>query len=470
MLEPKKNPNSRLIVDPPGWLRTLISRRILGPCMDVAVIEKRRLKAEARRLRRGEPHVIDYFHQLDDPYSHQTAQVLATFAQRYDVEIRVHLVRASGGASQPEAEKLAVWARRDTELIAPHLGLSFPKEAGRVPAPDHQILAGRALARLDHEAAVANIEAISHALWSGEETVLLGYEGSSGSQADLKAALDRGSKRLARQGHYSGATFFYGGEWYWGVDRLYHLEHRLRALGANRSPDESMIVPRPDIDLADLDASRLRLDFYPSLNSPYTAIVFDRTIELKNACGIEFHHKPVLPMIMRGVPAPPAKGKYIVFDTKREADVAGVPFGDVIMPMGTPTRRAYSLLPWATAKGKDEALMSALLRHAFALGVGLHRDAGMRRAVEAAGLDWAEASKVIDGEEWKPLVEQNQTDMIDGLGLWGVPSYQLTGPEGEPDLAVWGQDRLWLIAYEIKRRTSLLQQQEGRAGKENPPG
>lgn len=40
--------------------------------------------------------------------------------------------------------------------------------------------------------------------------------------------------------------------------------------------------------------------------------------------------------------------------------------------------------------------MRSLLRHAFALGVGLHTDAGMRRAVEAAGLDWAEAKKVIE--------------------------------------------------------------------------
>ena len=108
------------------------------------------------------------------------------------------------------------------------------------------------------------------------------------------------------------------------------------------------------------------------------------------------------------------------------------------------------------AQGKDEALMSSLLRHAFALGVGLHTDAGMKRAVEAAGLDWAEAQKVIDGEEWKAMVERNQDEMVDGLGLWGVPSFRLSGPEGEPELAVWGQDRLWFIATEIKSRASLL--------------
>ncbi|MEM9303986.1 MAG: DsbA family protein [Pseudomonadota bacterium] len=458
MLEPKNNPNSSFIVDPPAWLRLLISRRILGPHMDAAVIRKRRLKAEAARRKRQAPHVVDYYHQLDDPYSHLTAQVVATLAERYDIELKVHLIRATGGANQPEFEKLAVWARRDAALIAPHLGLSFPAQSGTVPDRDHQRLAGRALAALGDDA-IASIEAVSRRLWSGDESTLVSEAESGVSEAELDIALDRGSERLAKFKHYSGATFYYGGEWYWGVDRLYHLEHRLRELGACKAPEEPLIAPRPEIDLTGIDASNLRLDFYPSLNSPYTAIIFDRTIALKDACGIAFHHKPVLPMVMRGVPTTRPKTSYLIFDTKREADAAGVPYGNAILPIGTPTRRAYSLLPWAIDQGKDVALMSSLLRHAFALGVGLHTDAGMRRAVEAAGLDWAEALRVIDGDDWKPMVERNQDEMVDGLGLWGVPSFRLSGPEGEPALAVWGQDRLWFIAAEIKRRAAPAAQE-----------
>jgi hypothetical protein len=75
---------------------------------------------------------------LDDPYSHLVAQVIADFAARYDIEIVPHLVRASGGRNQPEAEKLAIWARRDCGLIAPHYGLSFPENAGTMPEPELQ--------------------------------------------------------------------------------------------------------------------------------------------------------------------------------------------------------------------------------------------------------------------------------------------------------------------------------------------
>ncbi|MEM7451174.1 MAG: DsbA family protein [Pseudomonadota bacterium] len=452
MPEPKHNPNPSKIVDPPRWLRWFISKRVLGPFTSGKAIEKRRRRAEAERRKRGEPHVVEYFHQLDDPYSHLTAQVLATFAERYDIELRCYLTRATGGKNQPELEKLAVWARRDAALIAPHLGLAFPEQAGTVPDTNHEHLAGRALANKKDAAFIERVEVISRALWSGDEAALIELAEDGGSAADLDAALDRGSAQLAERQHYSGATFYYGGEWYWGVDRLFHLEERLRELGACKKPDLPFVAPRPDVDVSDIDASALRLDFYPSLNSPYTAIVFDRTIALKDACAIEFHHKPVLPMIMRGLPVPLPKAQYLLFDTKREADFEGVPFGNVVMPVGTPTRRAYSLLPWAKSKGRDEALMSALLSHAFAMGVGLHKTSGMRRAVEAAGLDWAEARQVMDSDEWKPVVEQSQKEMVDGLGLWGVPCFRVSGPGGESDLAIWGQDRLWLVAAEIKRR------------------
>jgi len=453
--ENQNNPIPSFLVDPPGWLRRLLSFLIARPLVTQALVEKRRRKAEAKRRRAGAPHVVEYFHQLDDPYSHLTAQILSTFAERYDVELRFHLVRATGGSMQPEFDKLAAWARRDVELIAPHLGLSFPTAAGTVPSGEHQALAGRALAALDDAAAVARIAEVSDALWTGDVEALERLANGGASPAQVESAWTAGSARLKKLRHYSGAMFHYAGEWYWGVDRLYHLEAHLRAHDAGPSPKVPLIVPIPKVDVEGVDASGLRLDFYPSLNSPYTAIVYDRTLALKDACGIDFHHKPVLPMLMRGLPVPPPKAKYIVFDTKREGHAAGVPFGPLVFPVGEPVRRSYSMLPWAQSLGKDEALMSSLIRHTWTMGVGLHTEAGMRQAVEAAGLDWAEAQKVIDTDDWKPIVKRSQDEVIDGLGLWGVPSYRVSGPEGEDDVAVWGQDRLWLVATEIRRRAAL---------------
>jgi 2-hydroxychromene-2-carboxylate isomerase len=79
----------------------------------------------------------------------------------------------------------------------------------------------------------------------------------------------------------------------------------------------------------------------------------------------------------------------------------------------------------------------------------------MKRAVEEAGLNWNEALERMGSDDWKGPVEQNQDEMVEGMGLWGVPCYRLSGPAGEPDLEVWGQDRLWLVAAEIRRRAGL---------------
>lgn len=86
-----------------------------------------------------------------------------------------------------------------------------------------------------------------------------------------------------------------------------------------------------------------------------------------------------------------------------------------------------------------------------------HELQGLRRAVEEAGLDWAEAEPRLGSDDWKELTALRQLEMTEELGLWGVPGYRLRGADGQPDLCVWGQDRLWLIAAEIRRRTGAGQ-------------
>ena len=449
MLEPENNPTASYLVDPSRLLRFLVSKRLSG-FANAGRRAKKRVAVEKKRKAQGLPHVVEYFHQVDDPYSHLMAQVVAQFAGSYDIEVVPHLIRATGGRSQPEEEKLAVWARRDCGLIAPHYGLSFPDNAGVVPEPQLQQAANRALTKLGAKDFLNQVKGISTSLWSdgsidtGQVTV-----------EEAEAALEAGSARLAELDHYSGAMLYYAGEWYWGVDRLFHLEERLRELGVCKEPGHPYIAPRPELDVRGVDASGLQLHFFPSLNSPYTAISYDNTIELSRACKINLHHKPVLPMVMRGVPAPPSKVAYIFFDVKRESEFLGVPFGNTIITIGDPVRQSYSLMPWAKSLGKDTELLSTLLRYAFAEGIALHRKKNIKRAVEEVGLDWSEALKHLGGEDWKPFIEKHQDEMVEGMGLWGVPSYRLCGPEGEPDLEVWGQDRLWLVAAEIRRRASL---------------
>ncbi|MBO6542798.1 MAG: DsbA family protein [Alphaproteobacteria bacterium] len=465
MLEPTKqeNPNPAVTVDPPRLARLVISW-LLNRMADPKRLAKARDRAENARVKAGAPHRVDYFHQPDDPYSHLAVQKLQALADTYDIELVPHLIRATGGKEQPFPDKLATLARRDAASVAPYYALTFPGNAGMIPAPADTKLAARILAHASAKEFTARASQVSEALWSGDRATLqsLAEKFGTTSEAETDKKLDAGSRTLKEKGHYSGATFLYAGEWFWGVDRLYHLENRLRARKAVRDGTSPLIAPRPAIDPGPRRDTKeaLTLEVYPSLRSPYTAVIFDTACALADKAGVHLVLKPVLPMVMRGVPATRTKGMYIFSDAAREAAALQVPYGKTYDPIGEPVRRAYSLYPWAASQGKGRELLSTFLNMAFAKGERTDNDRGMRTLVERTGLKWNEAKQYLDTEDWKEEIAQNQHDMVEGMGLWGVPSFRLRGPASEPDLMVWGQDRLWLIAKEMERRIALSQSDE----------
>ena len=450
MSEQFKDQGGMATMDPSRLMRWLTSR-VMSRVSRTASTEARHAKAEKARIKAGAPHRVDYFHQVEEAYSDLTAQVLERFAQRYDIELHCHLVRGQEGKNAPEPEMLARLARYEAHLIAPGYGLCFPEHPD-LPEPEHVAVATQILAAQSGADFPRVVAAVSAALWRGDDAALSRLAAAHGSaSADAAAAaVSAGTAKRKALKHYSGAMFYYGGEWYWGVDRLYHLEMRLAALGADRSPGESLIAPRPDMDLAGhTDQGRYTLELYASLRSPYTAVIFDRAVAFAQHAGVELKLRPVLPMVMRGVPATREKGMYIFMDAAREARVAGVPYGNFYDPIGDPARRCYALYPWAASQGKGVELCSSFLRHAFALGVNTNNQRGLRKVVEAAGLDWGAAQAHREDTAWEALLEDNRQTMY-AAGLWGVPSFRLLNPAGEALLATWGQDRLWLVAHTLR--------------------
>ncbi len=420
-----------------------------------------------RRLRRA-PHEIELFHQVDDPYSQLALEAVPRLAERHAVRFRFRLVPATDRLHAPEPELLAAWARRDCAAIAPHYGLAFPAGAER-PEPEAVRATERWLAgRLDHADFVADAIAAGRALWSRDEAARdlrdrIAQDlrdGRGATEAETDRLLAEGKALRAKRRHYSGGMFWYAGEWYWGVDRLHHLERRLGALGASgtgASADAPPCFPRPPLDPGLIRADgRLTLEIFPSLRSPYTAMIFEKSLALAREAGVSVVLRPVMPMVMRGVPAPAAKGIYIMLDAKREADALGVPFGNMYDPIGRAVLRGFSLWPFARSRGREAEFIAAFLRAAFVEGRPTGTDAGLRRVVESAGLSWSEALPFVDSTDCLEELEANRRLLYEELGLWGVPSFRLRGPgsgaASEPDLCVWGQDRLWLVAAEIRRR------------------
>jgi len=420
-----------------------------------------------RRLR-GARHVVELFHQVDDPYSELAIQSIVELQRRYDVDFRFHLVGPADRLHTPEPEMLADYARRDCGLVAPHYGLAFASDARR-PTPEAVRRVQALLAGLTEDTRFLPVALeAGRALWSGDDDALsrLAERIPTAADTEIDRAIHAGNRLRQQRGHYSGAMFWLSGEWYWGVDRLHHLERRLIRYGAARAQSPKPRFDRPAIDPGTIrNDGRLSLEIFPSLRSPYTAMIFDRSLEMAARVGLPVTLRPVMPMVMRGVPAPAAKGVYIMLDALREAEHIGAPFGNMFDPIGRPVERGFSLWPWASVQGRGAAYLSAFLRAAFVEGRNTGTDEGLRYVARQAGLDFEKARAYLDEsgdqtpgqEEWREELEANRRAMYEELGVWGVPSYRLRGPEGEPDLCVWGQDRLWLVAAEIRRRLAMLE-------------
>jgi 2-hydroxychromene-2-carboxylate isomerase len=416
-----------------------------------------RAAAEWRRRITRRPHQLHYCHQADDPYSQLAAQLLARIATHYEVELIPHLVGPPSDAAAPERTRLEAFARRDAADVAPGYGLVFPRNA-TAPAASEVERANRVLAAAIAAGSFAAVApAVGAAFFDGDPASLARFADQVGavSAEAARAAIEAGDRERQRRGHYLSATFWYGGEWYWGVDRLQHLERRLVALGARRAGTGTTLLaarPEPGRDPAPPSREPLVLECYASLRSPYTGIALERSFDLARRLPVELVLRPVLPMVMRGLPVPLAKRLYIVRDTKREAEDVGVPFGRICDPVGKPVERCFSLYRWARDRGRAGELMLAFTRASFAEGVDTGTDAGMRTVVERAGLPWSEAREHLDRDDgWRAELEVNREALF-ALGLWGVPSYCLRDRSGTALFSTWGQDRLWLVEAEIRLR------------------
>ena len=457
-------------------LRTFISTRVSTFLLDPKRRDRARERAEQARRRTGDPHLVEFFHQVDDPYSHLLAQALVELHRRYEVEVRTWLVPPPDEWAAPERDRLADYALRDARALGQRSGFSF--EATAYPSETAVDTAHRRLLSLCSDGGrdpntlttrdLAQIVEIGDRLWAGAMAPVDREARTTGDTVSASSALLAGAKRRHELGHYLGATCWYGGEWTWGIDRLGYLEERLHALGASRegtpeysaparerSPELIYAQPRspqPRVDgdsqaPARAESQAPDLHFFLSFRSPYTYIVTSSVIELARVTGAELRLRFVLPMVMRGLPIQKSKRSYILRDAHREAERLGVPFAPIADPVGRPVERGYSLLPWAIEQGRGPAYCQSFMTHVWSRGVDAGRNRGLQRIVEDAGLDWREARRHIDDPAWKSTAEANRQELLD-LGLWGVPSFRVG------DLAVWGQDRLWRVEQALRASRS----------------
>lgn len=402
----------------------------------------KRAKAEKQRLASGRPHQIFYFHQVDDPYSHLMAQALPLFLARYNVELTPHAVSPPPDSAAPERDKLVAYSRVDAALLAKHHGLNFT-DHGKQPNKERCAHATHCLvAAIESGQFVEHASALGQWLWAEDEMrtppeQVNAFKAISSEKVQTHIA--EADALREKLGHYLGGMLYYEGEWYWGIDRLYHLEQRLQELGAQHEGVTGVLFPADDgLTQTQPLENPPDIDFFFSFRSPYSAIVAARIFELGRRTGAKVNLRFVLPMVMRGLPVPKVKREYIVYDTAREAHVRGIPFGRLNDPVGKPTERGLALIPFAEQHSKGQEFVLSFMQGVWAEGIDAGSDKGLRKIVERAGLSWEGAQVALQHEAWRERAAANREELF-AAGLWGVPSFKVGNS------TVWGQDRLWAL-------------------------
>ena len=413
----------------------------------------RRFQRSVRELRRkltGSEHVVSAFLQLDDPYSYLLACYLPELAANYDIELRIYLSQARGDEYQPAPDMLAEYAAMDAQRVAGELGIPF-LDRGAAPPVEHRLgLLDELASHAGSPGFVAEFQEVLEDYWRGdtEAAARRSDTGAAGS-ADLQIAASQ--KLQEKLGHYNSAMLYYGGEWFWGVDRLHYLIDRLAELGAANEDGSSAklaslrqvtqvsLPVKPPVAAKELPP----LELFHSIRSPYSYLFLRRVYKIADAFGLELKVRPVLPMVMRGMKVPHNKLLYIVRDTVREAERLGIPYGKIADPVGAGTERCLAVFRYAESehKGRDFLLNAGTAIWSEAVDVAT--DKGMRKVTGRTGLFWPDVLEAMKSDEWRAPIEANRESMMES-GSWGVPTVRLG------DDVLWGQDRDWLLVRHIE--------------------
>lgn len=413
---------------------------------------KRRL-AEWRRRVTCNKHVVHVFLELDDPYSYLLAEYLWEFRDRYAIELCIHLTESLGDSYRPHAELLTEYAKTDCERLARELGLPFLDKGSTPPVEHRRALIDLLAASETSESFAEDVLQTLRLYWRGDAEAAVRRVGSVETTGQGDAMLERSQVLLKRLGHYNAATLCYGGEWYWGIDRLDYLAERLDALDLGRDQAAAArLVPIQQLVRISLPVSppaaarRLpELELFFSFRSPYSYLALKRTFQMADAFGLKLRLRPVLPMVMRGLQVPKYKLLYIARDAVREAERLQVPFGRFLDPTGSGVERCLAVFEYARKEKKGRDFLLCAATAIWAQGVDVATDVGLRKVTDASGLFWPDVKAALSDDGWRQTAAANRESMMES-GCWGVPTLRLG------DFTVWGQDRLWLLARYIEEQ------------------
>jgi len=207
------------------------------------------------------------------------------------------------------------------------------------------------------------------------------------------------------------------------------------------------------------------VDLFYSYRSPYSYLALPKTRALTQSHDVNVNLRPVYPIAVR-IPgffknANPQFAPYIVRDSMRVAEQAGIPFrwprpDPIVQDMATlevaaeqpRIRRITRLCALAQldSRALDFTLAMAPVLWDGSVS-GWHEGDYLERAAAKAGFDLPAMERAIaaDPDRYEAVIADNEKAHA-ASGHWGVPTFSF---EGEP---FFGQDRIELLIWRLEQR------------------
>ena len=429
------------------------------------MLKLKRALAEQKRKRNKQSHVVTVYLNITDAYSYVLLQVLSELQSRFPIEFDFRCVLNKQTEMFPAP---ALWnknAFNDGVYLANLYELNFP-----ATAPQHSNKIAKATtAQLLHwelqPGFLENALTLFEAYWHQEKAELAKLITPAIAIHDecYDHHLLNNENLLKQSGHYLSAMLHYGGEWYWGLDRLQYLEHRLNDLNLNSGASQNskpiqfnfgqinfcQQLNSHAIAIAHKKGlNQQPIEMYWSIRSPYSYIALVQARKLSEHYQIPLVVKPVLPMVMRRMQVPKNKKTYIALDTKREASQIDLKFGKIADPLGAGVERCYALFYYAQTQEKGLEYLESYARAVWSEGIHSDTDKGLKKIVERAGLNWHTAKTLLADNNWRKWAQSNLAELY-GNDLWGVPSFKYG------HTCLFGQDRIDALEKAIVKRFSM---------------
>jgi len=416
----------------------------LGPTGDAA----RRVADRVRQKITSKPNKLQLYFDISDPWSYLTGQAVSRLLQAYPVDFDITVITPPASDVDPAPTLRPRHSVRDSQQLAEYWDIEFPGKKEADPGMVRDVGSALVRPRPPADQLRAALE-LTGALWSFDKkhlATLLGTWGTA-SHGEVAPILNEAYSRLREAGHYQGGMINYGGEWYWGIDRLPYLEAALaRDLGTDIA---HVVSPRPQTDRGPLKLSEkpLTCEMWFSFRSPYSYLALEQIEEILAPYNIPLVLRPIMPMVTRGLAVPQIKRLYIVRDAKREADRLGISFGELCDPLGTGVENCLAIAHWAIQQGKGMAFTKSAMRGIWSEARDVAEYVDLRVVVERAGLSWTDARQALEPPRVAEAMKQATAYAADlaVIHLWGVPSFRIG------DFVAWGNDRLPLIADRLRR-------------------